>query len=61
MFKFGFDNASFVYMSAASPGFAGLWEWTVDFWMLKDDDALNSILFFIGPLVDRNDYGDNLL
>jgi hypothetical protein len=61
MFKFGFDNASFVYMSAASPGLAGLWEWTVDFWMLKDDDVLNSILFFIGPLVDRSDYGDNQL
>lgn len=59
MFKFGFNNASFVYMSSTSPGFASVWEWTVDFWMLKDDDTLNSILFFIGPQVDRNDYGDN--
>lgn len=59
MFKFGFDNATFVYMSSISPGFAGIWEWTVDFWMLKDDDTLKSILFFIGPLVDKNDYGDN--
>ncbi len=48
-------------MSAANPGFAGSWEWTVDFWMLKDNDALNSIIFFIGPLIDRNDYGDNML
>ena len=61
MYIFGFDNASFVHMSAANPGFAGSWEWTVDFWMLKDNDALNSIIFFIGPLIDRNDYGDNML
>ena len=35
------------------------WEWTADFWMLKDNENSNSLLFFIGPKVEKNDYGDN--
>lgn len=32
------------------------WNWTVDFWMIKDNEMNNAILFFTGLKVDKNDY-----
>jgi len=58
MLKFAFVNSSFVFMNTTKSSFA-TWEWTADFWMLKDNENDNTFLFFLGPAVEKNDYGDN--
>ena len=32
------------------------WEWTVDFWMLKDTSAEQSLIMYMPPLEDNYDY-----
>ena len=46
-------------MNDATPIF-NTWEWTVDFWMMRANENLQNIIFFIGPKVDHNNYGDDL-
>jgi hypothetical protein len=59
---FNFVNSTFLCLiQGQSAGFAGSWDWTVDFWMKKLDETVQTLIFFIGPEVDHHDFGDDLI
>lgn len=53
LFKFSWTNTTHLVVSNAS---IPAWEWTADFWMVKDLDSDSSYPFYIGPEKDKHDF-----
>lgn len=32
------------------------WKWTADFWMNKDNDNDDTVIFYVGPMEDMHNY-----